>query len=98
MGKSRKKKHQNRPDDVEAEEVSIITLTDEDGNTSEYEYLETIEYKDKEYCVLYPNTGREHEDFISCEVVSEPGSNEATYKGVESEKVMNKVFEIFKNN
>ena len=36
------------------EEVSILTLTDENGNDVNFEYLDCIEYQGKEYLVLMP--------------------------------------------
>ena len=39
---------------LEEEEVSILTLTDENGNDTNFEYLDCIEYEGKEYLVLMP--------------------------------------------
>ena len=36
------------------EEVSILTLTDENGNDVNFEYLDCIEYQGREYLVLLP--------------------------------------------
>ena len=36
------------------EEESILTLTDENGVETEFEYLDCIEYEGKEYLVLLP--------------------------------------------
>ena len=36
------------------EEESILTLTDENGEDMEFEYLDCIEYEGKEYLVLMP--------------------------------------------
>ena len=38
----------------EEEEVSILTLTDENGEDIDFEYLDVIDYKGKEYLVLLP--------------------------------------------
>ena len=38
----------------EEEESSILTLTDENGVDNDFEYLDCIEYKGKEYLVLMP--------------------------------------------
>ena len=38
----------------EEEEVSILTLTDENGQDTDFEYLDCIEYQGKEYLVLMP--------------------------------------------
>ena len=39
---------------IPEEEVSILTLTDENGQDTDFEYLDCIEYKGKEYLVLMP--------------------------------------------
>ena len=36
------------------EEVSILTLTDENGQDTNFEYLDCMTYQDKEYLVLMP--------------------------------------------
>ena len=36
------------------EEESILTLTDENGEDMEFEYLDCIEYQGKEYLILMP--------------------------------------------
>ena len=36
------------------EEENIITLTDEHGNETQFEYLDVIEYQGKEYLILMP--------------------------------------------
>ena len=36
------------------EETSILSLTDENGQEVEFEYLDCIEYQGKEYLVLMP--------------------------------------------
>ena len=39
---------------IPEEEVSILTLTDENGADVEFEYLDCIEYQGKEYLILLP--------------------------------------------
>ena len=36
------------------EEQELLTLTDENGNESTFEYLDVIEYQGKEYLILLP--------------------------------------------
>jgi len=38
----------------EEEETGILTLTDENGQDANFEYLDCIEYQDTEYLVLMP--------------------------------------------
>ena len=78
----------------EEEEVSILTLTDEKGEDTDFEYLDCIEYKGKEYLVLMPVDAVETEIVIlEVEPVDEENEN---YLAVEDEKLLNAVYEIFK--
>jgi uncharacterized protein YrzB (UPF0473 family) len=78
----------------EEEEVSILTLTDEKGEETDFEYLDCIEYKGKEYLVLMPVESVETEIVIlEIEPVDEENEN---YLAVEDEKLLNAVYEIFK--
>ena len=78
----------------EEEESSILTLTDEKGNDIDFEYLDCIEYKEKEYLILMPVDTVETEIVIlEVEPVDEENEN---YLAVEDEKLLNAVYEIFK--
>ena len=78
----------------EEEEVSILTLTDEKGEETDFEYLDCIEYKGKEYLVLMPVESVETEIVIlEIEPVDEENEN---YLAVEDEKLLNEVYAIFK--
>ena len=77
------------------EEESLITLTDENGNDVEFEYLDCIEYEGKEYLVLIPNE-EDAEEIVILEV--EPVDEELeNYIAVESEETLNAVYAIFKD-
>ena len=95
MSKSDKPRS-NPPQQIE--EVALITLTDEDGIETEYEYLDTIDYKGKTYCVLYPNVDSDEEDYIVLEIVETDDPLYDDYRGVPDEKTMNAVFEIYRNS
>ena len=76
------------------EEVSILTLTDENGNEINFEYLDCIEYRGVEYLVLAPEGDEEGETVIlEVQPVDEENEN---YVGVEDEAVLEAVFGIFK--
>ena len=76
------------------EEVSILTLTDENGNEVNFEYLDSIEYQGVEYLVLAPEGDEEGETVIlEVQPVDEENEN---YIGVEDEAVLEAVFGIFK--
>ena len=80
---------------LQEEESSIIMLTDENGNDVEFEYLDCIEYEDKEYLVLIPNEEDAEEIVIlQIEPVDEETEN---YISVENEATLNAVYEIFKD-
>ena len=76
------------------EEVSILTLTDENGEDQEFEYLDCIDYEGKEYLVLIPMEDDSNEIVIlEIEPVDEENEN---YLAVSDEAVLNAVYEIFK--
>ena len=79
---------------LEEEEVSILTLTDENGNDTDFEYLDCIELNGKEYLVLMPADESSSEIVIlEVEPVDEENEN---YLAVEDEKLLNAVYSIFK--
>ena len=79
---------------TEEEEVSILTLTDENGADVDFEYLDCIEYEGVEYLVLMPEGDESGELVIlAVEPVDEETEN---YMAVEDEATLNAVFEIFK--
>ena len=78
----------------EEEESSILTLTDENGVDNDFEYLDCIEYKGKEYLVLMPVDTVETE-IVILEVEPVDDENE-NYLSVEDEGVLNAVYNIFK--
>ena len=78
----------------EEEESSILTLTDDKGVDTDFEYLDCIEYKEKEYLILMPVDTVETEIVIlEVEPVDEENEN---YLAVEDEKTLTAVYGIFK--
>jgi uncharacterized protein YrzB (UPF0473 family) len=76
------------------EEASILTLTDENGENVDFEYLDCIELEGVEYLVLLPADAVETEIVIlQVEPVDEENEN---YLSVEDEGVLNAVYNIFK--
>lgn len=76
------------------EESNILVLTDENGQDVEFEYLDCIEYADKEYLVLLPVEEVETSVVIlEIEPVDEETEN---YLSVQDENVLNAVYGIFK--
>ena len=79
---------------IPEEEVSILTLTDENGADVEFEYLDCIEYEGKEYLVLLPAEEDANQIVIlEVEPVDEENEN---YVAVEDENVLDAVYDIFK--
>ena len=76
------------------EEESILTLTDENGEDMEFEYLDCIEYQGKEYLVLMP-VDEESDEIVILEIEPVDEENE-NYLAVEDEAVLEAVYGIFK--
>ena len=78
----------------EEEESTILTLTDEDGESIDFEYLDSVDYEGKEYLVLMPAEEAATEIVIlEVEPVDEENEN---YLPVMDEKLLNEVYVIFK--
>lgn len=76
------------------EEMNVLTLTDEDGVETEFEYLDVIEYQGTEYLFLLPLDEEEPEVVIlQIEPVDEENEN---YLAVEDESVLDSVYAVFK--
>lgn len=81
---------------LEGEELeNILTLTDEDGNETEFEYLDSVDYQGKEYIVLIPND-EDATEIVILEV--QPVDEELeNYIAVEDEAILEAVYAIFKD-
>ena len=83
----------NEPEEQQ-EENEILTLTDENGNDVDFEYLDCMEYQGKEYLVLMPADEPETQ-IVILEV--EPVDDELeNYLAVEDEAVLDAVYDRFK--
>ncbi len=79
---------------IPEEESNILTLTDENGNDIDFEYLDCLEYQGKEYLVLMPAEEAATEILIlEIEPVDEETEN---YLTVSDEQTLNAVYAIFK--
>ena len=86
---------ENEKIELYEEETSILSLTDENGEEVEFEYLDCIEFQGKEYLVLIPCESEEAEIVIlEVEPVDEETEN---YISVQDEDILNAVYEIFKD-
>ena len=81
---------------LEDEELdNILTLTDENGEEAEFEYLDTIDYEGKEYIVLMPLDEESNEILIlEVQPVDEELEN---YVTVSDESILDGVYAIFKD-
>ena len=79
-------------EEILQEEESILTLTDENGEETNFEYLDCIEYEGKEYLVLMPE---ESNEIVILEVQPVDEENE-NYIAVENEAILEAVYGIFK--
>ncbi len=78
----------------EEEEMNILTLTNENGNDQDFEYLDVVEYGGEEYLILMPAEAEATEIIIlRIEPVDEENEN---YLAVEDEAILNAVYDIFK--
>jgi uncharacterized protein YrzB (UPF0473 family) len=80
-------------EEILQEEESILTLTDENGEETNFEYLDCIEYESKEYLVLMPE---ESNEIVILEVQPVDEENE-NYIAVEDETILETVYGIFKD-
>lgn len=79
----------------DADEDSYITLTDDEGNNVHFKFLDLVEYQGRNYDVLLPFDDLSDEVVI-LEVLDSDDSEMAEYMSVESEEILNAVFDEFK--
>lgn len=77
---------------LQEEESSILTLTDENGEDTNFEYLDCVEYEGIEYLVLMPE---ETSEIVILEVEPVDEENE-NYLAVEDQTILDAVYGIFK--
>ena len=80
---------------LQEEESNLLTLTDENGVETTFEYLDCIEYQGKEYLVMIPAEDDADEIVIlEIEPVDEENEN---YLAVEDDATLDAVYAIFKD-
>ena len=85
---------ENNNEILNEEEQNILTLTDENGNETAFEYLDVIEYKGEEYLILMP--AEEESDEIVILLIEPVDEENENYLAVENEQTLMAVYEIFK--
>ena len=79
---------------LQEEESSLLSLTDENGVDTEFEYLDVIEYQGNEYLILMPADEESSEIVI---LLIEPVDEETeNYLAVENEETLEAVYQLFK--
>ena len=80
------------------ERDNIIVLNDEDGVSTEFEFLDLVELDGAEYVVLFPveDAPDDPGEDVILKVESTEDPDEESYVGVEDQNVLDAVFEIFK--
>lgn len=73
---------------------NIIVLNDDEGNEVEFEFLDLISYRGKEYVVLLPVS--DDADEIVILQLEEVDDETESYISVDNELTLQAVFEIFK--
>lgn len=76
------------------DDENIIVLNDENGNEIEFEFLDLISYRQKEYVVLLPL--KDSDDQVVILQVEATEEETENYISVENEFVLNTVFALFK--
>ena len=79
---------------LQEEESSLITLTDDNGVETTFEYLDCIEYQGKEYLVMIP-AEEDANEIVILEIQPVDEENE-NYLAVEDEAILDAVYSIFK--
>ena len=86
---------ENINNNLPEEEINILTLTDENGNDAEFEYLDVIEYEGAEYLILLP-VEEDNDEIVILQIEPVDEENE-NYLAVEDEETLAAVYEIFKD-
>lgn len=88
----------NIPEEEELPE-GIIELTDEDGVTSQFEYLTTIEHEGELYVVLMLLEDEEQDDdegeVLILKIEKDPETDEDIYVSVDDDAISQAVFDQF---
>ena len=82
--------------DQERDEMSIISLTDEQGNEVEFELLDVVPYNNQEYIAIVPVEDEEESQMVQLyRIVPDEDGESETYVGLESEEELDAVYDEF---
>ena len=85
--------NENILDEME-NEGALITLTDDEGNEVEFEFLDVIEYDGDEYIVLIEND--EDADEVVILKINALDEETEEYVSIDDEEILQTVFDMFK--
>ena len=75
---------------------NIITLTNQDGEDEEFEFLDIVEYEGEEYVILMP-CGEDADNLVMILHIENKGGEDESYATPDDDELTEKLFEIFKN-
>lgn len=79
---------------------NIVTLTSDDGDEQDFEFIDLIEYEGDQYVVLIPveetTDDEEGESVVILKYEGDSESGEENYDGALDDDVLNAVYDIFK--
>lgn len=79
------------------ERDDLLVLMDDEGNETEFEYLDTVELSGKEYVVLLPvQEGEEEPDEVLILKVEKDENGEDVFASVDDKEELAEAFEKFK--
>ena len=91
--------HDHKHEDELNEELesNIVELTDEEGQTTEFEYLTTIEHKNESYVILLAPQEEENEEEGEVVIlkIQKDENGEDTYVSCDDDEIEEEVFELF---
>ena len=80
-------------------EASFISLTDDEGNEFELEYLDTIEYNGNVYMVFFPtmdeDADEDDEDYGLIILRCVPGDPDDMLESVDDDEELNAVYDLY---
>ena len=76
---------------------NYITLTDDNGEDVSFEIIDTLEYEGRTYAVLLP-FDEEDDEVVILEIILGEGPDYDEFVSVDDDELLEKVFEVFKEN
>ena len=83
---------------AEEEMETGIILTDEDGNEVEFDLLDNVEYEGKSYLIMLPSDDNDDGNVVIMLLEEGETEEDDTLLTVTDEKILDKVYAIFKEN